>query len=262
MRSLWLCLALWAAPASGHEFWLEPLAYRVSPNARIEARARNGEDFEGVEYSYSPRGYARSGIIAGGAEGPIPGDSGQCPAVQVAPLAEGLNVLYHASAASRIVYPDMAKFEKFLRGKRLEAALEIHRAKGFPTEKISESYYRFVKALVAVGDGAGADRAVGLPFELVAETNPYTERTDITYRLLWQGEPDANAPVFFFLKQGEEVEKTELMTDAEGRVTIPRVPGEYMINAVRIVEAAPPDQERMNAVWTTLWAASTYRVFE
>ncbi|MEM1266390.1 MAG: DUF4198 domain-containing protein [Pseudomonadota bacterium] len=261
MKALSTALLLLAGPAAAHEFWLEPLDYVLPEGARIEARALNGEFFEGIEYSYSERGYAQSGVVAAAERQPIPGEAGQRPAVSVPSLGTGLHVLYHASPASKIVYKDMEKFETFLRGKRLEDALDLHRARGFPEEGIVEGYHRFVKALVAVGGGAGEDQAVGMPFELVAETNPYTDSGEMVFRLLWQQTPDANAPVFAFIKDADgAVEEILLRTDGEGLVRIPRRPGEVMVNAVRIVEANSALKERFDALWMTLWAASTYQI--
>ncbi len=260
-RLIALVLLTTAWPAMAHEFWLEPLAYRVAPGERIAARARNGEFFEGVELSYSARGYAQSGIALGDATGRLMGDNGQRPAVQTRPLGPGLNILYHTSTASRLTYDDLTKFEAFLRGKRLEAALAQHLAEGLPTQDISEGYFRFAKALIAVGDGQGSDRALGLGFELVAETNPYTDQGDTRFRLLYRGQPRANAPAFVFLKRGEAVEKIELTTDAQGRFSVPSGPAEVMVNAVMIRPSSSRMREQMGTIWTTLWASTTYRVF-
>lgn len=213
-----------------------------------------------MEYAYSARGYANSGIATPEGNRRVRGTNGQRPAMQVPGAREGLNVLFHASQANKIVYDDMAKFTKFLEGKKLEGILPDHAAKGFPTEKIAEAYFRFAKALVAVGNGAGNDRAVGMPFELVALTNPYTKAGPIDFQLLYNGAPDANAPVFVFVKQGDAVRKIWLETDGAGRFSVPRERGEFMVNAVRIVEANVRLKEAMDAVWTTLWASHVYAI--
>ncbi|QHQ36408.1 DUF4198 domain-containing protein [Algicella marina] len=255
-----LTLSLLAVPVFAHEFWLEPERYQVPAGASVKVRAINGEDFKGTEYPYNARTYTQSGVVVGGQTLRMHGETGQRPAVQLPAAQEGLNVVFHASPVMKVVYDDFARFEKFLKGKKLEFVLEEHRAKGFPTDRVGESYYRFAKAMVAVGDGAGADKHVGMPFELVAETNPYTESGPVRFRLLWQGRPDANAPVFVFIRQNGAVKKLWLETDGEGRVEVPREAGEYMVNAVRIIEATPALKEQLNTVWTTLWASHVYGV--
>lgn len=251
---------LLAGSAQAHEFWLEPQDYRLNPGEKIVARALNGEEFVGKEFSYSPRGYERSGVVAGGTTAKIPGEMGQRPAVQVDPAGPGLNIVYHQSAASTVIYESMERFEKFLLGKRLDAALAEHKSRGLPTENIVEGYFRFVKALVAVGDGAGSDRAVGMPYELVALTNPYTDGGDMRLQLLYRGNPEPNEPVYVFHRNAGKVQELFLRTDGRGVVTVPRMPGEFQVNAVRIMPASQALQDRFKAVWQTLWAASVYEI--
>ncbi|NNU79206.1 DUF4198 domain-containing protein [Halovulum dunhuangense] len=255
-----LALVLPTLPVAAHEFWFEPEDYTIAPDGQIRARAINGENFFGIEYGYSEQGYRQSGIFAGDTRAAVTGTLGMKPAIQAAPLAEGLNVVYHASGAATLSYPTLAKFKIFLEGKRLEATLEEHAAKGFPKEDIREVYFRFVKTLVGVGSGAGSDRAVGMSYELVALTNPYTDNGDMRFRLLFRGAPEAGAPVFVFHKVGTEVEELKLRTDANGEVSVPRQPGAFMVNAVHISEPDTRIREVTRAHWQTLWAALTYEI--
>lgn len=264
MRTTALAAALLAAstlPALAHEFWFEPLDYRIEPGSRIEAAALNGENFGGIEYAYSNKGYARSGIIAGDTKVALTGRQGSKPAVSMIAPGEGLNVVYHASAVSTLNYVDLAKFESFLKGKHLEAALEQHAELGFPTENIKEAYFRYAKTLVAVGNGAGSDEYVGMPYELVALDNPYTSAGDIRFSVLLEGKPAAGVPVFVFRKQAGKVEKIDLTSDSAGQVTVPRkTGGEFMVNAVHITTAKGRLKEVTKAQWVTLWASLTYEI--
>ena len=254
-------LAVSAGSALAHEFWLEPVNYRVQPGERIVARAINGEEFRGREFSYSATGYRRSGVMAGGIDNPIPGNTGDRPAVSVEPAGPGLNILYHASTMNVLTYPGMEKFESFLRGKHLDWGVEAHRAKGLPEEGIREAYFRMVKSLVAVGNGAGADRKVGLAFELMALDNPYTSAGDIRIALMRSGKPVPNYPIYVFRKNGAEVSKLSLNTDGKGIVTVPRGPGgEFMVNAVELSEPSDRIKQAAKAHWQTLWAALTYEI--
>jgi uncharacterized GH25 family protein len=266
MTRIFITLAaiLAALPAWAHEFWIEPVTYRVAPGETIEARTFNGEHFGGIEYGYSKAGYQQSGVVAGADARPIPGENGDKPAISTLPAGEGLNVLFHASAVSTLTYPTMGKFEHFIKGKRLDWVLEVHKERRLPDEDIREAYFRFVKALVAVGDGAGSDRLIGMPYELLALDNPYTDAGDIRFRVYLNKQPvGAGVPVFVFHKTGErgaEPEKIELTTDAAGEVTVPRMPGDFMVNAVHITEPSEKLARSTRADWVTLWAASNYRI--
>jgi len=255
--------ALMSLPATAHEFWLEPVDYRVAEGDPIRARAINGEDFKGTEFGYSGARFDRSGIIAGSVRNKISGQPNARPAVSVPAAGPGLNIVYHQSSMMTLTYEDMFKFERFLKGKHLEATLETHRARGYAEENIREAYFRFVKALVAVGDGAGQDEALGMAVELVALENPYTTGGDIPVVLLSRGEPVPNAYVYVFQRagNGKPVSKIELWTDARGVVTVPRGQGgEFMVNAVEIAETSDQIREASKAEWMTLWASLTFEV--
>ncbi|MEM7613645.1 MAG: DUF4198 domain-containing protein [Pseudomonadota bacterium] len=261
LRLLPFALLLSTLPAQAHEFWIEPLDYTVAPGEVIEARTLNGEEFVGLEYGYSAPAYRQSGVMSGAEARPVAGERGAKPAFNVQPAGPGLNVLFHASPVSTLTYANMIKFERFLKGKRLDWALAEHKAKNFPEEGIREAYFRFVKALVAVGDGAGADRPVGMPYELVALTNPYTDAGDVRVQVRLSKEPvGADVPVYVFHKVGAGVEKLTLVTAADGSVVIPRAVGEFMVNAVHITEPTEKLKSANGAHWVTLWAGLTYKI--
>lgn len=265
LRAAGLALALnglaVGGPVFAHEFWLEPDLYRIAADGVMAVRAYNGEEFEGTEFPFNAQRWARSGVIAGAAHISVSGETGTKPAVAMAPAGEGLNVVYHASPIASLIYAEMERFERFLRGKRLQAALKDHAELGLPETQIRESYFRYVKALVAVGDGAGADAPVGMPYELVALDNPYTTEGPIRVQVLGDRTPVASAPVYVFVREGGTggaVETQKLLTDAKGVVEIGPTAGEVMVNAVRILRPDAELAERTGAHWVTHWAALTY----
>ena len=127
-----------------------------------------------------------------------------------------------------------------------------------------ERYSRYGKALIAVGDGAGADREAGLETEIVALANPYTDDLSdgLPVRVLYQGAPRADAQVELFAKSPEgEVEITLLRTDAEGVALLPVTPGQvYLADAVVVRPLEPVAED--DPVWESLWASLTFKVPE
>lgn len=251
---------LHASAAMAHEFWIEPDKYRLSPGDRIVARAMNGQDFEGIQFSYQKDAFARAGVITGAGTMAIEGEKGARPAIDVPTAGDGLHIVYQATPMASLVYDDLAKFSEFLAEKHLEDALKTHEEKGFPKEKIKEIYFRFVKSLVAVGSGRGADKPVGMPWELVALDNPYTHGGDIRIGLLSDGKTVADYYIFVFRRHDGQVDKLELHTDGKGVVTVPHAPGEYMVNAVAISEPPAQVREQTKAPWMTVWASMTYEI--
>ena len=114
-----------------------------------------------------------------------------------------------------------------------------------------------------MGNGAGQDSATGMPYELVALKNPYTDDISpgLPVRLFWQGAglPDIQVDIFRRPKDGGEVEKTHVKTDETGLALIPVNAGDiYMIDAVHMIIPAAADIERTGAVWHSLWASMTF----
>lgn len=251
--------------AHAHEFWISPEDYTVTPDDRIVGHLRNGEEFSGSGYSYLPSRFTRFEIITGDTVRPVEGRVGDKPALDMPAGESGLSVVVHETTASRLTYTEWEKFVRFVEHKAMDGTLEAHRERGLPDAGFVELYSRYCKALIAVGDGAGADRPVGMLTEIVAEVNPYTDdlTAGLPLRVLYDGAPRANAQIELFEKAPDgAVTITLHTTDAEGRATVPvRAGHEYLADAV-VMRSTGNDTVADGPVWETLWAALTFRVPE
>lgn len=265
MGKCWLafCAAalVWQSGAAAHEMWLEPTRAAIEPGAVYEIEIRIGQNLSGPDYSYLPNWFDRFQIIEADVARPVDSFIGDLPAVSETAGAAGLLTLVYLSTADIVDYPTLEKFLVFTEKEGLDGAAERHRARSLPDADIRETYVRSAKALVKAGDGAGQDRARGLPFEFVAEANPFTAPpgASIPVRLYWQGDPQANVQVSIFRRDAEEQVTVErVRTDAEGRVQVPGAPGFYLLSAVRLDEPPAKLAADKNADWHTVWAALTY----
>lgn len=259
-----LALALLATRAAAHEFWIEPRDYTVDVGEVIEADLRNGMMFKGPTYPYLTSFFTDFVVIDSAGARKVEGRLGDSPAVQVKALRGGLHVFAYASTVNVVNYREFSKFEGFVRSKGLERILEEHQAKGYPTDRVKETYYRYAKSLVKVGSGAGRDRRVGFPIELVAEINPYSAAAaeGVRFRLYWKDAPLAHWDVqaFHYPPGAKEAVKTHLETDATGRVFVPADGGgEFLVNAVQITPPRAEDADK-NAQWESVWASVTYEL--
>lgn len=250
--------------AAAHEFWIEPLDYTVDVGGQMQARLKNGETFTGSTYPYLDEIFTRFDLATRAGVEPVAGRRGDDPAVNVTAQTGGLHTIVYSSRMYTVTYNSFEKFETFVRGKKLDRVLEEHAARGLPTDRVVESYYRYPKSLVKVGSGAGRDRAYGLPFELVAEINPYTAAAQdgVRVRLLYLGEPHpgADIQIFHYPTGSERAEKAHATTDRTGRATIPAFDGgPFLINAVHIRKPRPEGRAK-GAVWESLWASMTYEL--
>ena len=257
-----LCIA--AAQVQAHEFWIAPERFEVPEGEPVAASFRNGEKLRGSSLSFLPNRSERFDMVVRGETRPVPARIGDDPAFAVADLPEGLVVIVHETAPRRLTYADKdgrtgwERFVAFTGHKAMRGVLEAHRERGLAEEGVTERYRRFAKALVAVGDGAGADAPTGMLTEIVAEANPYADdlSAGLPVRVLMDGAPRADAQVELFEEDAEGVVSiTKHRTDAEGRAVLPVKPGHsYLADAVAM-RAAEGD-----AQWESLWAALTFAV--
>lgn len=251
---------------ASHEMWIEPVKYAVAVGDNIYAHEKVGQHFKGNEYAYLSTSYKSLNISVGDETRPVKSRLGDIPAVKEKAKKEGLHVLSAITSGSKITYESWDKFESFIKEKGLDWVIGRHKERGLPQKDFTESYRRYPKSLIKVGLGKGNDREFGLPLEWVAETNPYISTEDIKLRLLWQGKPYVNAQVDVFNRVKSknasiELIESHLMTDDEGRVIIPRAQGgEFLINAVRMLEPSVNEKTQKGIVWESLWASLTYKL--
>lgn len=250
--------------AFAHEFWIEPLSYQIDTGATVSAHLNVGQNFSGSTYSYIEDNFERFDLVdRNGAATPVEGRLGDRPALNMAPPDTGLVIIVHETTDNWLNYSDWKKFVAFVEHKAFAGALEAHQANGWPLTGFAETYRRFAKSLVAVGDGQGQDRAVGLETEIVALQNPY--RADpsngISVQVLYKGTPRIEAQVEVFDKSPDgSVTVTTTTTDDKGIATIPVSSGHsYLIDAVILREtgnATPAD----GPIWHSLWASLTFAI--
>jgi len=261
LLSLMLTLA---HPALAHEFWLEPLDFTLDAGQELDVEIHVGQDFKGNTYSFNPSQFYDFSLTDSTGKMAIEGRLGDMPAVQMTPENGGLQVLNHFSTTMRLTYKDDGKFESFIKSKGLDWVLEKHAERGLPPFGFSEGYTRFAKSLVSVNGGAGRDIRTGMPFELLALANPYTDNMSdgLPIMLFFNESPIADIQIdIFHRSQDGEVTKIHVTTGPDGRGIIPLSgTGIYMLNAVHMIIPSDVDIENTGAVWHSLWASLTFEI--
>jgi len=254
MSAVSAVLSLSAQPVLSHEFWIAPEKFQVENGAPVVAHLRNGEMFRGSDLAWFPHQSARTGIILNGREAPYEGRMGDIPALTFTAPDEGLLTLLTVSVPAEVKYKSWEKFLAFAADKGVLDIPARHLARGLPQQDFWERYTRYVKALIAVGHGRGADKEQGLTTEFVALANPYTDTLPegLPVRLLLNGTPRTGAQIEIFAKAPDgTVTRSVLHTDTNGEAQIPVAPGHsYLLDAVTI----RPLQGDGRAVWETHWA--------
>lgn len=252
-----------AAPVAAHEFWISPDVYRLSPGDTLTAHFRVGEMFKGATRSYYPDSTER--FEAGPAAAPVPVTArlGDRPALNMVVESPGLHLVVHETDDSLLTYSEWQKFVDFVAMHDLGPAIERHRDRGLPETGFRESYRRYCKALVAVGEGAGADAPQGLTVEIVLETNPYTAPpgTPMRARLYDGGRVRGDAQLEIFTRAADgAVRRSTVRSDADGLAEVPSEPGsEVLLNFV-VLREREGDAEGRAPVWHSDWASLSYAV--
>lgn len=257
-----LCLLLLAAPrlAWSHDFWIEPGFFRTTPGARIPIRLYVGQNFAGETIPRFPDRIVRFVSAGPAGEQPIPGVLGDDPAGIVVPAAAGLYIIALHTKPEEVIFDSAEEFEHYLRMEGLERNLALQQQRARPGKKIHETYFRCAKSLVATGgfEEHTGDKALGLPLELIAETNPYRpgKNQKLKLRLLYQGKPLDGALVVLSNK-AQPLAKLRARTGRDGQVefTLPQR-GVWLATAVHMIPAPLFATED----WNSLWASLTFEI--
>jgi uncharacterized GH25 family protein len=257
-----LALPFSISVANAHEFWLSPEDYTLAPEDEMQVRLRVGTGMKGAALPFLPQDIARFEVVQGDTQRTVEGRMGDNPALVMEAGEDGLAVIVHETTDSRLTYTDFAVFQRFVAHKDFATALADHAARGLPQTGFRETYRRYAKSLIAIGSGAGADRAMGLAIEIVALANPYTDdlSSGLPVLVRLDGAPRGDAQVELFETAPDGVVTTTLhRTDAEGRVVLPIRPGmEYLVDSV-VLRALPNDDPVAGPVWHSDWASLTFR---
>lgn len=246
---------------NAHEFWLEPLSFNIKQGDNIQAHIKVGQKLDGDTYGYYPANFERFDLTVSGTTQPLKNRFAQKPAVDQATNSSGLHILTYQSYSSKLRYEKREIFEKFLKEEGIEWVLAEHAKRGLPPLEFTELYKRFAKSLVKVGEGQGQDHLMGLPFEWLVLTNPYTDSDKklITAQLFFEGEPFPDSVVNVFVKRDGKVEQIKLSTDKQGKVDVPVVEGGlFLINAVHMIEPTKDVASTSKAAWMSLWASTSF----
>jgi Domain of unknown function (DUF4198) len=252
----WLIIAS-TLYASAHEFWIDPVQFAPSLGARVPIVLRIGQHFNGSTYPFVRALSQRFVVADSRGERPVKTLDGDDPAAEIAFPNVGLAIVAHQRKPEEVIFATFEKFREAAEYEGLETALSVHQAQGKPLTTIRELYARCAKSLLSVGGRTdGADRAMGMPLELIAVKNPYETAAgeSLPIRLVYKGQPVANVLVKVFNRNDPKSPRLA-RTDAEGQVRIESsTRGEFLVSAVHMVEA-PRDG---TAHWLSYWASLTF----
>lgn len=256
-------MAMMTVEASAHEFWIEPQHWISPPDQKLSIALRIGSDFSGFQQVYMPAKFTRFHLVSPQHVTDIKGRLGDRPAGRIHPVQSGLHLLQHITTDEFIKYSDLGTFISFTLEKGIADAEGWHIRRALPEAGFVEQYRRYAKALVAIGEGQGQDRTLGMAVEITALDNPYHLKGDqLRLRLDRDGAAWPHVQVTVFARPldhpaGPAIHHT-YRSDDQGRVTITVPKGSvYLVDAVSL-DDIDPATSKYGAVWQTRWASLTF----
>ena len=250
-----LALAISGA-VSGHELWIEPGSFRPQPGELLPLRLRLGGD--GKVEPVPRRAQRIEEFYLQGPAGrtPVLGAEGTDPAGVVRLAVPGLYAIGYRGRFAALELP-AEKFEAYLKEEGLDKIIARRRELGESARPGRERYARSLKALLVAGDGKreGVDQPLGLPLELVPETDPFAPSPadePLRFRLLLFGEPLDGALVKVF-PLGAPEPVTSARSDGAGRLALAfSGGGPWLLTAVHMERAGEGAQADWESWWTSL----------
>jgi predicted PurR-regulated permease PerM len=238
-----LAVALAAAPARAHDFWLVPKDKQVL--------AQTGENFPHSEVAVTPDRVASFSLLrSNGSRLPLKG------AVQdksfAAPLAEAEGIV-ETVIRPKILTMEIRDFERYLREERLTDILQQRKTRKLTGKKTPERYSKYAKLLL----GAMPDRALGHTVELMLLERPRAN-AEVAVALYYRGKPLPGRVI----AAGTEGNKGHayFSSAVTGRNGVARVklgaPGLWFLRSLHMVPATNGGE----AVWESFFVTSTFSV--
>ncbi len=261
-RALGAALALLLAvvgTAHAHEFWIEPGTFAPGVGDRVPVRLYVGDAGDRDELPRRSDHLLRFDAVGAGGVAPVVGLFGRAPAGMLKPEAAGESMLVYEGRHTFLELP-AEKFESYLQAESLSRVIEERVRRNESLEPGRESYARYAKALVRVEGADDArervyDREIGLPLEIVLETDPrsWADGDPLTVRLLYEGRPLADQQMKLIHLRDAELSLVS-RTGADGRVRLlPPQAGPWLMATV-YMRRAP---EGVEGDWESFWGSLT-----
>jgi len=235
--------------ARAHDLWVEPGVHEVNDGEKVKVRLRVGHEDDVEEVPRKPDRIVRFVAVGPKKSVEVAGEAGDRPAGEVELTGPGTHVLVYQSNHAYIELKPRA-FERYLKHEGLEGIIERRGRRSEREVPGRESYARYAKALVRVGDeDAGFARRVGLALEITPTKSPFSEGS-ATFRVEFRGKPLPDARVDLMRLEGLKTVDFERTNEAgEVELQVPG-PGRWLVAMTHMIPAA----EDVRGDWESYWA--------
>jgi uncharacterized GH25 family protein len=259
--TLTICLLMAMVGLQSHEFWLEPIKFKIQPGEAINIKFAVGEDFTGADWDLGKLLTQKMQLFE--KQGTqdllkmVPATKGSKMKVTIA--NPGTKLIAMNSKPSFIAL-NGTKFNAYLEEDGLENIIDWRRQNGQDTVGAKEFYSRYAKLMVQSGNVLDDTwkKVVGQRLEIIPQQNPYTLKSGdyLSCKVLYEGKPSPHTMVKVWGHVGNKIFLQNAYTEDDGTVKFPiSANGPWMISSVRMEKSKDP-----KADWESSWASLVFSV--
>ena len=243
-----VCILCWCSVIHAHTFWLQPSSFAPKISEVVKVKIHIGHVKEPIEYTRNPYHIRKFLLHSDKKSVPVVGIAGQSPAGFFRPQQQGNYTLSYESFTSLASLPK-ERFIKYL-------AEEVFADVKIPDkEMIHEHYLRCAKAIVQVGKNKEyTPHKVGMPIELICETNPCNYQDQLGIQLIYNDKPltGNNLRIVSLDDYSEHI----VTTEKDGRAFLKLTPGKWLISSIVI----KPHTATPHVDFDSFWASITFTI--
>lgn len=244
-----------------HEFWLEPMKFRVQPGESISVKFAVGEDFTGGDWDLSKKGVEKMLLVekqgSKNLSASVPLVKGE--RMKIAIANSGTKLIAMQGKPS-FIQLNSKQFNLYLEEDGLDNIIEWRKKNGQDTVGAKEFYSRYAKLLVQSGSSLDDSwkKVVGHRLEIIPNQNPYSLKAGdyLGCKVLYEGKPSRHTMVKVWGHVGNKIFLQNAFTENDGTVKFPiSANGPWMISCVRMEKSKDP-----KADWESSWASLVFGV--
>ena len=237
-----------------HDFWIAPSTFLAPTGTLVSVALREGEHGVGKPVPRMNNRIAR--FVDAGPTGAcdIAGIDGADPAGFIRLAGDGTHILVYQSTPNDVMLQP-ALFEQYLWQEGLQHVIQTRHAQGQREQPGREGFRRCAKSLIRTQAGmdGGFDRVVGLPLEIIPESDPWAIQGRLRFRLLFEGQPITGVQISA-LRIEDSGKLLSARTDGDGRVELALdKPGRWLIKGVHMIPAPAGDKIDWESYWASVF---------
>lgn len=255
-RRLLAAALLSSAPASAHDFWIEPSTFHPLPGMTVSVGLRVGQDFIGDPVPYMSASIDQFFLRQDGEDQALSGSEGLSPASTLRASGRSTAIVAYVSSGSVIDLP-ADRFTAYLTQYGLPDIIAERMERGEDSEPARECFFRYAKALLTgASPSPSVTQPLSLSYEIVPDTDPTVAAPVLRGHILYDGEPLANAPVVARHRQDSSAHLSA-RTDVRGAFSLPLAKsGIWLVTSIHMVRAG----FFSDCDWQSSWASLTFEM--